>query len=133
MINLVEYVKNKNYRDIEPYKSASNLDKYQIDAIAQAIWPNDGKTLGLNYASLGMCSEAGEVAGKVKKIMRDYDNKISESTKKEIALENGDVLWYVALTAFEIGLTLQEIADMNIGKLEDRHKRGTIKGNGDNR
>lgn len=103
---------------------------------AQGTWnpPPDRETiLNLAYLSLGLPNEAGEVAGKVKKIIRDKDGIIDEDTRNAIKDELGDVLWYLAMLGQELGFTLEEIATNNIEKLASRLKRGVIKGNGDNR
>ena len=82
---------------------------------------------------MGLVSEAGEVAGKVKKIFRDNKGMISKITQQELAKELGDVLWYVSQLSTELGLSLDDIAVKNIEKLRSRKKRGKLKGSGDNR
>ena len=79
--------------------------------------------------TLGLVGEAGEVAEKLKKSLRDNTNL----DKKEMMKELGDVLFYVAALANLYGGTLQSVAEMNVDKLDSRQKRGTIKGSGDNR
>ena len=102
-----------------------NFDEYQKAAKKTAIY-NDAL-----YPILGLASEAGEVAGKVKKYIRDGgDYRV---TYEELAKELGDVLWYVAAIASDIGYDLSAIAKMNIDKLSDRQNRGAIQGSGDNR
>ena len=81
--------------------------------------------------TLGLVGESGEVAEKIKKIVRDGKDIKTES--HEIAKELGDVLWYVAAVARDINYSLQVIAAMNIQKLESRKERGVLQGNGDNR
>ena len=73
------------------------------------------------------------MAGKLKKIIRDDHWKIDEAKKQDLAKEIGDVLWYVAQLSTELELSLEEIAQLNLKKLEDRYKRGQITGSGDNR
>ncbi len=85
------------------------------------------------YPTLGLVNEAGEVAGKIKKVFRDKDGQISEETREALKAELGDVLWYIAQIATELDLSLDEIAEYNITKLYDRLERGRIKGDGDNR
>ena len=80
-----------------------------------------------------MASEAGEVAGKMKKVIRDKGGIIDEETKKELASEIGDVLWYVSQLSAELGLSLDEVALANIDKLKSRQQRGKLSGSGDNR
>lgn len=107
------------------------LNEYQDSALRTAIYP--GK-YSIIYPSLGLAGESGEVADKVKKVIRDHSGNFADPvTRKEIAKEVGDVLWYVAAVARDIGYTLEEIAQMNIDKLSSRYDRGKIRGDGDNR
>lgn len=85
------------------------------------------------YPTLGLANEAGEVAGKVKKLFRDKGGQIGEADREALKQELGDVLWYLAQIATELGLSLQEIAEANLDKLFSRLERGQIKGEGDNR
>jgi NTP pyrophosphatase (non-canonical NTP hydrolase) len=87
----------------------------------------------LYYVALGLGNEAGEVQGKIKKLIRDKNGVLMSEDAKEIALELGDALWYLSMIAAEIGVTLEEIAEMNIKKLESRKERGMIQGSGDYR
>lgn len=82
---------------------------------------------------LGLVGESGEVADKVKKIMRDNNGKAKEQDLIEIAKEIGDVLWYVAELSKYIGFSLEDIAVINLNKLESRKDRGKLCGSGDNR
>lgn len=106
------------------------LNEYQKKAEETAIYPKRQRIL---YPALGLTGEAGEVSDKVKKVLRDKEGNFSAVTKEEIAKELGDVLWYVAMMARDIGYTLGEVAEMNIRKLEDRKLRGKLGGSGDNR
>ena len=101
------------------------MDDYQRQAVSFAVYPATHKVL---YPTLGLCGEAGEVAEKVKKQVRD--NKFS---RHETAQELGDVLWYLTNLANDLGYSLAEIAYNNIDKLESRKERGVIQGSGDNR
>ena len=101
------------------------MDDYQRQAVRFAVYPATHKVL---YPTLGLCGEAGEVAEKVKKQVRD--NKFS---RHETAQELGDVLWYLTNLANDLGYSLAEIAYNNIDKLESRKERGVIQGSGDNR
>lgn len=96
-----------------------------------AIYPNRGKNI--IYPTLGLAGEAGEVAEKVKKIIRDHNGVVTPEFKQEIIKELGDVLWYVAALSSELGVTMEEVAKLNMEKLLSRKKRGVISGNGDNR
>lgn len=102
--------------------------EYQKRAASTAIYDNKFSVL---YPALGLAGEAGEVADKVKKIIRDNKSLVEE--KKELAKELGDVLWYINALARDIGYSLEVIAEMNLEKLESRKERGTLQGNGDNR
>ena len=108
-----------------------DFDEYQKSAQKTAIYP--GKGIDLWYPALGLNGEAGEVAEKVKKLMRDHDGVMSPEYKDMIAQEIGDVLWYIADISYEIGVPLKSIAIQNLEKLASRKERGVIKGNGDNR
>jgi len=84
------------------------------------------------HAALGL-GETGEIQNKVKKINRDDNGLISEERRQAIAQELGDLLWYVAIMCDELNLDMQAVAEGNIQVLESRQKRGTLKGDGDNR
>ena len=85
------------------------------------------------YPTMGLVNEAGEVAGKVKKLFRDKQGVISEEDRQALKHELGDVLWYLAQICTELDLTLQEVAETNLTKLFSRLERGTIQGDGDQR
>ena len=104
---------------------------YEMKAGQTAIFP---KNQALEYLALGLTSEAGEVAGKVKKLIRDgEDVEGFEMKKMAIASEVGDVLWYCAMLAKEVGVPLNDIMKENLKKLHGRKVRGTLHGSGDNR
>jgi NTP pyrophosphatase (non-canonical NTP hydrolase) len=109
------------------------FDNYQKQAMTTALPIGDGGINDLVYRSLGLTNEAGEVAGKVKKLLRDKDGQLSDEDKEAIAQELGDVLWYLQAVASYLGVPLSEIADKNIAKLFSRQNRGTLKGSGDQR
>jgi len=114
----------------------SNIfDRYEDEVIKLAAYPEFGHNMV--YPALGLVGEAGEVADKVKKFWRNdgiTDGAlISGGQREAIAKELGDVLWYIAALAKELGLSLDTIARMNIEKLKDRRERGVIKSEGDNR
>ena len=106
-------------------------DLYERLAGETAIFP---KEKALEYLALGLTSEAGEVAGKVKKLIRDGEDKEGFELKKiAISHEIGDVLWYCAMMASEIGVPLNTIMKDNLEKLHSRKERGTLHGSGDDR
>ena len=112
-------------------KDQWSLNYYQRQAAKTAIYPDSHKII---YPALGLAGEAGEVANKVKKFIRDGADKESFEVKKlEIAAEIGDVLWYCANLANDLGINLSDIASENYAKLSGRSKRGTLGGDGDNR
>lgn len=108
-----------------------NFTDYQTKSRATAKYPAIGH--GVIYPTLGLVNEAGEVAGKIKKIFRDKDGEISAETREALKAELGDVLWYLAQTCTELGISLDEVAESNLSKLLDRQSRGKIQGDGDNR
>jgi len=108
-----------------------DFNLYQKQARKTAVYPNLGNNF--IYPTLGLTGEAGEVAEKIKKVLRDKKGFIDRNTQRELKKELGDVLWYLANLATEIGLSLEEIAVQNLKKLSSRKKRGKIHGSGDNR
>jgi NTP pyrophosphatase (non-canonical NTP hydrolase) len=109
------------------------FNNFQTNASRSAFYPRVFKNQGLYYTALGLVGEAGEIANKVKKIMRDNNGKLTKINKADIFDELGDVLWYCASLADELGVNLEDVAINNINKLADRLKRGKIKGSGDKR
>jgi len=112
------------------YKKVSDLDMYQKVAITTAIYPREQAII---YPTLGLTGEAGEVANKVKKIIRDGSDSKDEKLVSEIKAEIGDCLWYIAVLADDFNIKLSDIASANIEKLATRKSKGTIHGSGDNR
>ena len=115
------------------------INEYQKMALETAVYPKEFKTI---YPALGMNGEAGEVADKVKKVLRDSEIIVRDGSgaivipdekRKELAKEVGDVLWYVATMAYDLGYMLEEIAVMNYQKLKSRQERHNLSGSGDNR
>ena len=100
------------------------FNEYQEFARSTAIYPEEYKVI---YPVLGLCGEAGEVAEKVKKNIRDG------KSLDGVGLELGDVLWYISALADDLGVTLEEVAQANVDKLQSRMERNKIKGDGDNR
>ncbi len=107
-----------------------NFRDYQAAAKTTALYGDKNR---ITYPALGLTSEAGEVAGKVKKVLRDREGDFSEEQIAAIGDELGDVLWYVAVLAADLGLSMQAIAESNVDKLRSRMERGVIKGDGDRR
>ena len=112
------------------YNRISDLDMYQQVAKTTAIYPREQAII---YPTLGLTGEAGEVANKVKKIIRDGTIENHEGLIQEISSEIGDCLWYISVLADDIGVKLSDIANSNLEKLENRKKKGTIHGSGDDR
>jgi NTP pyrophosphatase (non-canonical NTP hydrolase) len=98
-----------------------NFEEYQAEAKQTALYPR--RLQNLEYPTLGLAGEAGEVANIVKKIQRDFGGEITEETRQKLKDELGDVLWYISACADELGLTLAEIAEFNVEKLAKRHHR----------
>ena len=112
-------------------KEVMTAELYQYEATKTAIFP---KEKALEYLALGLTSEAGEVAGKVKKLIRDGEDVEGFEMKKiAIASEVGDVLWYCAMMAKEVGVPLNTIMKENLEKLHSRRERGKLSGSGDDR
>ena len=120
-------------RDMMPL----TLEEYEAEALEFAIYDDD-----LVYPVLGLVSEAGEVADKFKKLLRDeqlalpLDDpavQLQYEERFEIAKEISDVIWYATALANDLGFSLEEIAEINLNKLRDRSNRGAIQGSGDNR
>jgi NTP pyrophosphatase (non-canonical NTP hydrolase) len=102
-----------------------DMDKYQQQAATTAIYDQKHAVI---YPALGLAAEAGEVANKVKKIMRD-----GKLDRDGIASEIGDCLWYIAALCRDLNIDMETVAYDNLEKLHSRQKRGTLRGNGDKR
>lgn len=107
-----------------------NFNEYQKKAVTTAIFKDE---VALPYLALGLVGEAGEVAEKVKKVLRDDGGYISEERKEQIAKEVGDVLWYTSVFLYYLNVPLADVAQMNLDKLFSRKERGVIGGSGDER
>jgi len=118
----------------ENYPYPLSLNEYQADAAATMIYK--WKVI---YPALGLASEAGEVCDKIKKMIRDQDirfdgsEKLTDAQRADIIFELGDVLWYVAALSRDLGVSLNELAHMNLEKLKLRQERNKLSGSGDNR
>ncbi|KGG15244.1 MULTISPECIES: nucleoside triphosphate pyrophosphohydrolase family protein [unclassified Prochlorococcus] len=106
-----------------------DLNEYQDKSRETARYPNPGNNPV--YPTLGLAGEAGEVADKVKKVLRDKDGKFGIEEIEAIKLELGDVLWYVAQLSTELGFDLNNVAQTNLTKLKSRLIRDKISGSGD--
>ncbi|MBI5139215.1 nucleoside triphosphate pyrophosphohydrolase family protein [Candidatus Nomurabacteria bacterium] len=108
------------------------FNEYQKNALTTAFHAEKHKII---YPALGLGNEAGEVLGKIKKWLRGDDGGEAMSSERKEALkgELGDVLWYLAVLANDLGLTLDEIAKSNVEKLKSRKERGVLQGDGDKR
>ena len=107
-----------------------DFNEYQQAAAKTAIYPT---SMAVVYPTLGLAGETGEVAEKVKKTFRDNNGEFDEERRAAVAAELGDVLWYLAMTARDLGYPLDEIAQMNVAKLASRKERAALHGSGDNR
>lgn len=119
--------------DLEKWAKVEGMsfNEYQGKARSTAVYPSIGNNIV--YPTLGLCGEAGEFAEKVKKAIRDDGGLITPERKENMLKELGDVLWYAAAIATELGVTLNDVAQANIDKLESRKQRDVLKGSGDNR
>lgn len=106
------------------------LNEYQNKARETALYP---KEHGLSYVVLGLNGEAGELAEKMKKCLRDDNAVLTEERRLAMVKELGDVLWYVSNLAYELNVSLEEVAEQNLEKLFSRKQRGKIQGSGDDR
>jgi NTP pyrophosphatase (non-canonical NTP hydrolase) len=111
----------------------TTLNGYQKAAITTAIYPGQGTFNGLIYITLKLNGEAGELAEKVGKVMRDEGGILSEEKRHLMILELGDQLWYIAAAAKELGKDLNYVATANLAKLASRQERNKLSGSGDNR
>lgn len=108
------------------------FSEYQKKATKTAVYPRvDGH--GWVYPALGLANEAGEVNGKLKKVIRDNNGVVDQEQRQAISKELGDVLWYMAQLATELDINLDEVAAANLAKLASRQERGVLGGSGDNR
>jgi NTP pyrophosphatase (non-canonical NTP hydrolase) len=106
------------------------LSEYQLESRRTAQYPREA---WLAYPALGLAGEAGEVAEHAKKAMRDDGGEVNDERRAAMSKELGDVLWYVAQLASELGLELNDIAAQNLEKLFSRQARGVLSGSGDDR
>jgi len=108
-----------------------DFDNYQIEARKTAIYPNKNKNF--IYPTLGLVGESGEVAEKIKKILRDKNGLLDYESKIALKKELGDVLWYLSNLCNELDFSLNDVAKVNLEKLNLRLSSGKISGSGDDR
>lgn len=108
-----------------------NLNDYQEKAVSTAIYNRE--KYKLIYPTLGLTGEAGEVAEKIKKLLRDHNGVLTREYEEQILKECGDVLWYLANLTQDLGYSLEYVAKINLAKLQSRKEREVLTGNGDNR
>jgi NTP pyrophosphatase (non-canonical NTP hydrolase) len=106
------------------------IKEYQEIIKKTAVYP---KNKALEYCTMGLCGESGEVAEKMKKLFRDQNGKVTDQFKKDVKKELGDVIWYVTALSNELGFSLEEVLDANYEKLIKRRQTNTLHGNGDDR
>jgi len=106
-----------------------DFERYQSES--RKTWSLVSTDHAIVYPTLGLVNEAGEVAGKIKKIFRDKGGVISEDDRAALKDELGDVFWYLTQICTELELPLEEVAAQNLSKLFDRLERGVIRGEGD--
>ena len=107
-----------------------NGSEYQNLAKRTAVYPEG---VAIYYLTLGLTGEAGEIANKVKKIIRDNDSKITDEMSEDLKKELGDVMWYIAMLCNELNISLDDVMKYNIDKLASRMERGKLQGQGDER
>jgi NTP pyrophosphatase (non-canonical NTP hydrolase) len=108
------------------------FDDYQTQALTTVL-STDDQFKDLLHWVLGINGESGEIAEKLKKIIRDKGGVIDDKDKAELGKEIGDVLWYLAVFAHDLGISIDDIAQQNLAKLKSRKARGVLGGEGDNR
>lgn len=107
------------------------FEEYKELAAKTALYPGRGENI--NYPTLGLVGEAGEIANVVKKVDRDDGGVLSDEKRDLLKKELGDVLWYISALSDELGFSIEDVAKANIEKLHGRLERGVLRGSGDNR
>ncbi len=110
-----------------------DFKEYEKQAAATAHFTDKQQEYILAYLALGVAGEAGEVAEKIKKILRNDNGVVSPEKRDAVKSEVGDVLWYLSQLSRALGFSFDEAAETNLAKLADRAARGVIKSEGDNR
>ena len=125
--------------NVTPMRTASKhqgvltFNAYQERAARTAIYPGQRTVTGLTYVSLGLVGESGEIANKVKKIIRDDEGVLTLERRQDLLSECSDVMWYLAQLITELDATMSDVAEHNLRKLSSRQERGTLGGSGDKR
>lgn len=114
----------------DDYDRLDDFDLYQNRALETAIYP---ASYHIMYPAMGLSGEVGEVLNKIKKIYRDRGGEVRGEDRVQLQSELGDVLWYLAVLAEDLNISLSDIAEDNLAKLAARRERGTIGGSGDSR
>lgn len=111
------------------------FDEYSRTANSTSLAPGPQDMTSTVFLAkiLGLTGESGEIADKVKKILRDQSGVPTTDDKREIIKELGDVLWYINAICDHMDVPLQQVADMNLQKVLSRKARGVTHGSGDNR
>lgn len=131
--SISEFKNNFDLNEIEKWEiivKTMSFNEYQEKAVATAIY---GAGNSIIYPALGLGNEAGEVLGKIKKVLRDNAGEFDNDSKAKISDEIGDVLWYMAALCRDLGISMEDVASNNLAKLADRQSRNVIQGSGDNR
>lgn len=110
-----------------------DFDEYETLAKSTATYEGKQAEYQLMYLTIGIAGETGEIAEKVKKILRNDDGVISEEMREALKHEVGDVLWYLSQFSRLLGFSVSEAAEANLKKIADRRARNVIKSTGDNR
>lgn len=122
--------KGVDIEKIPKISEINNFSDYEKIAMSTKVGWNNNEIL---YPLIGMCGETGEVADKIKKVLRDKNGKFSESDRLEILKEIGDTLWYMTALCNDLGSSLKDAANINLEKVTKRREDNTIHGEGDNR
>lgn len=110
-----------------------NFDDYQAQARTTVVYAQVSGISLLAYVALGLAGECGELSNKIKKVYRDDNGFLTDARRAEIVKELGGCQWYLSQLCSELGLRLEDVAQANLDLLADRHVRGVINGDGDNR
>lgn len=110
-----------------------DFKNYQNQSKRTAVYPNQSTLQGLEYTTLGLTEEAGEIAGNVKRIFRDDNETLTSERVNKIIDEMGDLLWYLAQLCYELNTSLETVATRNLAKLRKRQRGNTLHGSGDDR